>query len=72
MNSVNYIEFLKETLSPVEISKLNESLSHKNNEKKTLAVKAFFINTSVFNRIKPTFEPMWVANSLISDSIILK
>jgi hypothetical protein len=66
MSSVNYIEFLKQTLTTEEITRLNECLSFDTIEKKTLAVKAFFINTSVFNRVKPVFEPMWLANSLIT------
>jgi hypothetical protein len=66
MNSVNYVDFLKKTLTTEEIARLNESLCFDNIEKKTLAVKAFFINTSVFNRVKPVFEPMWLANCLIT------
>ena len=61
---MNTLEFVKQQLSEDEIVKLRNIISINNRESRLVELKTFFNQPTIFNKIAPTIDPMWLVNNL--------
>lgn len=61
---MNTLDFVKQQLSDEEIVKLRNIHSISNRESRLVELKTFFSQPTIFNKIAPTIDPMWLVNNL--------
>lgn len=61
---MNTLEFVKQQLSEEEIMKLRNINAISNRESRFVELKTFFNQPTIFNKISPTIDPMWLVNTL--------
>ncbi len=67
MPEFDWKQFLRDTLSELELTTLNTSLTISLHSERHLAIRNFFLQEEIFDKVKTYADPMWLANTIFTE-----